>query len=221
MLRPVAILTASAKIWSRTMFLLLERYDTNCSPFHLGSGKAHSCPDPVTIVCLLLEQRGEWGLKTCMLQLDLARAYDAVRHTAILKSMVKRGVPYPLALAYIREGMRAQMALSHEDCITEPIRAGVGLRQSCRASPTCFQRVFQDTLTSRKLGPERVRISHGCRNHHTPCMGRRCVGGSHDTRSLESMLTHLSRTAEQETGLDIILGEVQLGDRWRAGARRE
>lgn len=42
-LRPVASLVASAKLWSRTCFHVLGRYDTACSPSHLGFRKAHVC----------------------------------------------------------------------------------------------------------------------------------------------------------------------------------
>lgn len=35
-LRPAAILTASARLWSRAIFLVLERFDTKCPSTHLG-----------------------------------------------------------------------------------------------------------------------------------------------------------------------------------------
>lgn len=60
--------------------------------------------------------------------------------------MAGRGVLLPLAAAYVREARRAHTVLSHAEWKTEPIRAGVGLRQGCAASPMIFRWVLQDLL---------------------------------------------------------------------------
>lgn len=90
LLRPVAILVASAKLWSSTMFLVLERYDTQC-PSHPGFRRSYSCIGFVAIIRLLMERRSEVGLDTCMLQAEFEWVYDCIRHAAILVSLVKRG----------------------------------------------------------------------------------------------------------------------------------
>lgn len=127
MLRPIAILLASAKLWSRCFFTILGEYDTGCSASHLGLRLGHSCSELVTTVRLLLERRGEWRLRTCLVQIEFARAYDSIVHAAILDAMSRRNVPLPLALAYIREAGRAHLAFRHAEWETSPIRAGVGL----------------------------------------------------------------------------------------------
>lgn len=50
--------------------------------------------------------------------------------------MLKRGVPRPLALAYLREACRASIGGAL-------IRAGIGLRQGCSATPMLFRWVLQ------------------------------------------------------------------------------
>lgn len=74
-----------------------------------------------------------------MAQLDFARAYDSVRHAALLRSMQKRCVPEELSLTYIREARRAAWR-------TTPVRASVGLRQNYSTSPMLFRWVLSDCL---------------------------------------------------------------------------
>lgn len=50
---------------------------------------------------MLLSKRAEWGLETHLALVDSARAYDSILHTAILVAMRRRGVPEPLAMAYL------------------------------------------------------------------------------------------------------------------------
>lgn len=60
--------------------MILGQYDVDCSPSHLGFRKEHSCAELVTVVRLLIAKRREWGLRTCLAQIDFARAYDSIRH---------------------------------------------------------------------------------------------------------------------------------------------
>lgn len=98
-LRPVAVLQACAKLWSRCMLPALQKYDVGCSPAHMGFRKAYSCPEFVATMRLVLARRMDWRDDTRISQIDFARAYDSVRHQAIYKSMGRRNVPEPLALA--------------------------------------------------------------------------------------------------------------------------
>lgn len=89
--------------------------------------------------------------------------------------------------------------------ITDPIRAGVGLRQGCTASPMLFRWVLQDTLeplhttwTRRGYGlsVDDVIVTHLAWADDTSVVNR-------DTQGLDTMLSQLSRTAEAEAGLEI------------------
>lgn len=80
----------------------------SCLDFMYLRGSGHSRIELVRIVRLLMERRSEWGVHTCTLHIDVAHACDCFRHAAILWPSVSRGVPIPIALAYIREGRRAQ-----------------------------------------------------------------------------------------------------------------
>lgn len=126
LLRPMAILLANAKLWSRCFFLILGDYDVDCSASHLGFRKEHYRAEVFTVVRIPLSKRWEWGLRTCWVQIDFAPAYALVRHKARLVAMERRGVPQPLAFAYFGEARRARMVFTHAGWFTDPIRAGVG-----------------------------------------------------------------------------------------------
>lgn len=83
MLRPIAVLLASAKLWSRCFFTILGEYgcDTECSPSHLGFRLGHSCSEVVASVRLLVENRS-WRARVCLVQLYFARAYHSMLHTS-------------------------------------------------------------------------------------------------------------------------------------------
>lgn len=132
LLRPIAVFKASAKLWSRCFFGALQQYDTVPNNAHMGFKKSYACAELVLVVRLLLSKTAEWELETHLAQVDFARAYDSIWHTAILVAMRRGGVPEPLAMAYIREARRACMQFEHADWSTQPVRAGIGLRASYR-----------------------------------------------------------------------------------------
>lgn len=55
MLRPIAILPTTAKLWSRCVLGVLGRYDAPDDPTHLGFKKGHSCAELVSVMRLVLE----------------------------------------------------------------------------------------------------------------------------------------------------------------------
>lgn len=187
LLRPIAVLLASAKLWSRCMFHALLACGVDCSPSHMGFRRAHSCAELAATLRLILDRRQEWGLPTRIAQIDVALAYDSVRHAAIHRSMQKRGVPGVLALAYLREARRARMRFRHASWHTDPIRAGVGLRQGCSASPMLFRWVLQDCLDERTM-------THVAWADDTWLLDATRAG-------LEEMLRDVATRAEVETGL--------------------
>lgn len=73
LLRPIAILVASAKLWSRCFFVALEAYDTVLNQAHMGFKKTYGCAELVLLIRLPLSKRAEWGLQALLAQEDFAR----------------------------------------------------------------------------------------------------------------------------------------------------
>lgn len=140
MLRQVAILEANAKLWSKCCFHFLEHFDVNCSASHLRFRNRHSCAELVTTSRMVLDKRMEGNIATTMAQVEFAR------HAALLKSMLRRGVPMPLAMAYLREARRASITFVHCGWSTDNIKAGVDLHEGCSAASMLFRWVLQDCM---------------------------------------------------------------------------
>lgn len=66
LLRPIAVLKASVKLWSRCCYGEFEKYDVLPNTAHLGFKKTYACAELVQVVrmLLLLSKRAEWGLQT-------------------------------------------------------------------------------------------------------------------------------------------------------------
>lgn len=56
MLRPIAVLLVSAKLWGMCKFHSLGAYGVDCSPSHMGFRKARSCMELVATMRLVLDR---------------------------------------------------------------------------------------------------------------------------------------------------------------------
>lgn len=65
-LRPIAILLASAMMWSNACFQKLSAFDTKRNEAHLGFCPGCSCAESVTTARVVLERRCEWSMTTCL-----------------------------------------------------------------------------------------------------------------------------------------------------------
>lgn len=124
-----------------------------------------------------------------MPQNDSARAYDAVRHAVILRAMPRRGVPYPLALAYLSVGR------SHEGWATEPTQAGVGPRPWSSVHPGLEP--LRETWTRQGFG---LALDEDTLTHLAWADG--VWFASHSIPSPNAMLQDVSKTTEATTELE-------------------
>lgn len=170
MLRPTTILLARATLWSRCFFTIPSRYDTGCSPSHLGFRIGHACWGRGATVRLRLGKRTEWRMRPCVVQTDFAHALiSSTRWTGVI-------APRPISLAYIREARRAHMVLRHIAFETSPIRAGIRRAHARVLSITDDRLMGAARLASslaRQLGGTKA-LCHGRRRSpHALRVGRR------------------------------------------------
>lgn len=102
------------------------------------------CAEVVTILRGVAEKSTEWNELVCVVQLDFARACDAVRHAAIARSMHRRGVPAPVGALYLREIRASTLVFGHIGWHTAPVSPTIGLRQGCGVSPMVFRWIMED-----------------------------------------------------------------------------
>lgn len=134
----LAILVASATLWSRTCCHFSEHIDVSCSPSHLGFRKADYCAELVATSCLALDKRMEWRMTIAMAHVDFARAgnFDAQAGCALAfaRGAPTRGAP---SLHDFRSWTVAHGRYSS---------GRGGLRRGCSAAPLLFRWVLQDCM---------------------------------------------------------------------------
>jgi hypothetical protein len=79
------------------------------------------------------------GERLCVLMLDIASAFDSVDHATMVDTLGELGVPPHLVRAVhgMYSGLQYRMCTA-EGRLTEPLEAGVGVKQGCPVSPLLF-----------------------------------------------------------------------------------
>lgn len=112
-LRPIALQSASARIWPRLMLARFEAFNERLGGCSMGFKRGHLVRKVSLIFRLLRDRCLEWGKGFCALHLEFAAGYDSGMHTALRDSMVSGGVPLSKALWYIRETRASLLMPSH------------------------------------------------------------------------------------------------------------
>lgn len=95
----------------------------------VGVPEGVQCADLISATRLLVERALEWQIPHFFAQVDFAKAYGSVMHSAIWRCMRCRGVPEVLVKSYLREIRATKMCFQHSSWSTAPAWPVVGLRQ--------------------------------------------------------------------------------------------
>lgn len=106
-LRHITRLPADTTQQSKAMLRLAEPDDgQHCTEGRphaemMGFRRGYQCAEVFTV--MRMERAMEVAAPACVAQVDLVRAYDSVRHAAVVMAMERRHVPRPVIAAYLRE----------------------------------------------------------------------------------------------------------------------
>lgn len=153
-LRPITILPADAKIRSKLTARQTQAHDgRNCpdAPPDAALRRGYQCAEVIAIVMDLAEQCTDWDTPVCVSQMDFARAYDSIRHAAVVRAMERRDVLHPLIAPQLKEPRSARMVFRHSGCGTEGIAPSVGPRQGRSVSPMIFLWTMEEVFETVKL----------------------------------------------------------------------
>lgn len=216
-LRPITILQADAKIRSKLTLRQTEAHDgRNCpdarpAAAQMGFRRGYQCAEVIAIVRDLLERCTEWDTPLCVSQMDFARAYDSIKHAALIRAMERRDVPRPVIAAYLRELRSARMVFRHSGWATEGIAPSVGLRQGCSVSPMIFRWTMEEVFEAVKpqweargcgLSIDGSRMTHICWAYDMWLIAQSAA-------ELDWMIGSLEQAAHDIVGLDLRLGKCK------------
>ena len=104
-LRPIAVLPVIYKWYSRCLGLLCEDELQKISVFQTAFTPGRQAEEVLFTIRQLVEKNNEWkkDISLCILDTDIAKAYDHVTFELVEKGLQKKGVPKPIIAAWLRE----------------------------------------------------------------------------------------------------------------------
>lgn len=91
----------------------------------MGFRKEYQCAELVHVPRGITEKAAEWGTPRFFSQVDFGRAYDSVLHSAVVRAMLRRGVPPPILGAYVRDMRGTELVFQHDGWAFDAITPGV------------------------------------------------------------------------------------------------
>lgn len=141
----------------------------------------------------------------CVSQVDFSQVCDSVRHGAVQRSMLRRGVAPPIVAAYLRNMRGNELVFVHDGWRTRPIHPSIGLRQGCSLSPVVFRWVMEDTIDAAREEWSRLGLGVSFGEHVLTCLA-----WADDTRlfaaiaqGLKTMVGILNNIAWRTAGLQL------------------
>lgn len=184
LLRPITVLAMSAKANTKALLRACEPVGLNPDEIVLGFRKGYQRAELISARRLLVERHLEWQTPLFFAQLDFAKAYDSVMHTAVWRSMRRRGVPEVLVSSYLREIRATKLCFQHGAWSTAPLRPGAaGLYLVAHDLPVVTVRRYGNAAVKlERTGP----WTRHCRaSFASPCVGRRHLACGHVARRLK------------------------------------
>ena len=140
-LRPIAVLPVIYKWYSRCLGLLCQDELQNISVFQKAFTPGRQAEEIFFTIRQLVEKNIEWKKDTslCILDTDIAKAYDHVTFELVEKGLTKKGVPRPIIDAWLREWsqMKSTMCLNPET-MSLLLSRGRSLLQGDPMAPAIF-----------------------------------------------------------------------------------
>ncbi|XP_075157756.1 uncharacterized protein LOC142231022 [Haematobia irritans] len=111
-------------------------------------GQQSNITYPEQAVIRLFEQSVEWRSPLYLCFIDFAKAFDTIRHEALLKALECKRVPKKIIrlIASLYDG--ATCRIRHEQQLSDQITVEIGVRQGCVLSPLLFN-ILLDVIMSR------------------------------------------------------------------------
>ena len=140
-LRPIAVPPVIYKWYSRCLGLLCQDELQKVSVFQTAFTPGRQAEEVLFTIRQLVEKNNEWkkDISICILDTDIAKAYDHVTFELVEKGLKKKGVPKPIIAAWLREWsqMKSTMCLNPETK-SLPLSRGRSLLQGDPMAPAIF-----------------------------------------------------------------------------------
>ena len=146
--RPIAIISVLSKVYSKCLLLLsVPKLGAELLSAQFAFRKGFQAGEVIFILRQMIEKCLEWDLKLFVFDGDIHKAYDHTMHSRVLEALIARGVPRPIAAAWIREIRRqSSVFVLNSSTRSRPIQRTRSLVQGDPSAPTLFNTTLDDCL---------------------------------------------------------------------------
>ncbi|CAE8715187.1 unnamed protein product [Polarella glacialis] len=150
--RPIAVVAMLQKLYMRCLLALVEKYIMPKGDIQHGNRRHYQTTEVIQFMRLVTEKCLEWGRPCVIVSLDVKKAFDRLKPSAIAKLLEKRGVPLHLRHAIMQELLDDRsLDLRVFDFTCRKVRMMRGVRQGSPESALFFSAVINDALTELSL----------------------------------------------------------------------
>ena len=138
--RPISLMPHLQKLYTKWLYSRARPFIEEYLPVEQhGFRRGRQCAEILHAIARLREHTAEWRETFVLMKLDIAKAFDKVRRSALLRAMRDTGIPPRIVWALSREVLQSAMIPSLYAITTEaPIETHRGVRQGAPESGPVF-----------------------------------------------------------------------------------
>ena len=144
--RPIAIIPVLAKLYSKVLLFWAKPSLMPLRGPQFAFRKTYQPHEVVYILRSITDKCIEWAIPIWLCDGDIHKAFDFTKHSNVLKALVKKGCPKPVAAAWTRENRDTKVRLRLGDLETRAICRTRALLQGDPAAPNLFNYTLDDPL---------------------------------------------------------------------------
>ena len=134
-----------AKLWDKRL-----RQNVELDERQKGFVPVDGCFQNVKILQEIIKQQRKKRREYNFVFIDLAKAFDTVRHLSIEKGMRRKGIPEQVRSTVLEMYHHATTEVTVGGQTTRKIRINAGVKQGCRLSPLLFNLILDELLEKLK-----------------------------------------------------------------------
>lgn len=205
--RPISLVSVAYKILTKIITNRLSaRFDEFQPREQAGFRKSFSTIDHIFTLRELISRCQEYNLPLCCAFVDYEKAFDSVKTSAVVESLLKVGIPstYTELIQNIYHSATSTVRL-HAETDKFPIQKGV--RQGDTISPKLFTAALESMFQTLDWSNKGININ-GQHLHHLR-FADDIVLFAHTIEELQDLMTELN-TSSKEVGLKMNIGKTKI-----------
>lgn len=149
--RKLTMCSNAYKIYSALLMTRLDDYLPPVDYYQSGFLKNRSCDDLNFILRNLLDYRWNHGKSTCVISLDLCKAFDTVNISLVPDILSTHHVPPFLINRVITAILTEYNCVKWNGQFTHSVLKGKGIKQGCKGSPKIFVYILNEAIMKTKM----------------------------------------------------------------------